>query len=457
MAGQQPSDVVNLPFKTRKELDSLGYNQLMNYCKLLNIDTPRFKTKNGLINLIIAASNSNDENKEMDEENQNLLQQLSRQPSQLKKYLNTTSTTDKTTTGKLQHEITRENPNHSITTTLTFDKLISMDVQQLQEHAQSLTINIAPKLKKHKLALINAILTASGSNKNHKDKIENDHDWKESKDTLTDNQAKKTQERKENEKQMLRAPSMEHPDSVDSVDSVDNVDNVDNKDNIEVESTGEVKLNDEEEEEDTLMRLFNMLSNAQVNKENAEKEEKAVFESMSPKDQIGEKLIQLIETNEADTFFTLLQQHKNDEQVYQYLIHDYRSQDEKKSLLVAACEYNNDKIFDFLINVKGINVNCSDKYGRTPLYWSSANNNINMAIKVGENGGNPNVISSKNGNTPIMHTCQHGNVKMIQVLIKYGLDFVKYINYVVPSSGLFCCFLFSRILTRNIVCVLFSR
>lgn len=198
-------------------------------------------------------------------------------------------------------------------------------------------------------------------------------------------------------------------------------------------------------------RFLNFLSNKQRDKENQEEKKTASFESLSPRDQIGHKLIQLIETNETDKFFKVLEKCKNDKQVYNYLIHNYRSQDDdKKSLIVAACEYNNNKIADFLINLKGININCSDKYGRTPFYWSSVNDNINMAIKIGEKGGNPNVISSKEGFTTLMFICQNGNTKMIQVLIKYGFDFS------VTSSGLsdcILCFFFFYALGISTYCI----
>ena len=84
-----------------------------------------------------------------------------------------------------------------------------------------------------------------------------------------------------------------------------------------------------------------------------------------------------------------------------------------------------EKILDFLVNLKGIDMNVPDetKFGFPPLTHAAQAGDVEIARMLIEHGADVNApsVNSKNAlNTPVMVAAWHGNKEMVELLVENG-------------------------------------
>ena len=184
--------------------------------------------------------------------------------------------------------------------------------------------------------------------------------------------------------------------------------------------------------ETTDFKFSNLLEKMREEKEKEALEEEKFVRSLSENDRIGYELLKLLESNQSELFIE--KWNKLNKAQLEYMVFKYESPDLKKTLFLAACEHNNRDITKLLFDLNA-DINATDEHGRSPFYWCLGNGDIETAIRIGEKGGNVNDYDRARNYTTMHGIMQHGTVEMIEISIKYGYDFEKYINFKAAGAG----------------------
>lgn len=96
--------------------------------------------------------------------------------------------------------------------------------------------------------------------------------------------------------------------------------------------------------------------------------------------------------------------------------------DSEKKLLEAA-RYRSLGGVRFFVK-RGVDVNCQDSSGMTPLHWASQKGGADVVEFLLENGANI-AIEDSDGNAALHHAAMFGEVAITRMLIKAGSDIAK--------------------------------
>ncbi|MFY9589465.1 ankyrin repeat domain-containing protein [Rickettsia endosymbiont of Halotydeus destructor] len=89
--------------------------------------------------------------------------------------------------------------------------------------------------------------------------------------------------------------------------------------------------------------------------------------------------------------------------------------------LIIACNNNSTGIVKSLLN-KGADPNVSDPLGNTPLFVAYKYHSSKITAMLLEKGANPNIFDHNTGATLLYSTCNYGDARITELLIKYKVD-----------------------------------
>ncbi len=92
-----------------------------------------------------------------------------------------------------------------------------------------------------------------------------------------------------------------------------------------------------------------------------------------------------------------------------------------QNALLLAVDTKKEKIVNYLLNIKGIEINIQSNQGNTPLGLAVQQNNTFLSRKLLENGADPNLVN-KLGIGPIHYAASQGNIDMLNDLITAGAN-----------------------------------
>ncbi|KAM9967633.1 hypothetical protein ACTFIW_001717 [Dictyostelium discoideum] len=94
---------------------------------------------------------------------------------------------------------------------------------------------------------------------------------------------------------------------------------------------------------------------------------------------------------------------------------------EGESALHVAVRKNSSECAHILASCKGVNLNCVNKYGETPLHYACSNGLIELAMMFLEKGAIPHIPDSQ-GDIPLMVALRRGFTEISLTLIRWGVQ-----------------------------------
>lgn len=146
-------------------------------------------------------------------------------------------------------------------------------------------------------------------------------------------------------------------------------------------------------------------------------------------DKIGKQLYIRLLSNETAEMQPLIKQVENDDKALDTVVNSTHGRF-KRPLIVIAAEKNNLTAVELLLKHKA-GVNHTDKTNWTALHQACKHGNLQMVETLMKNGGDPNIVAKdKDEQTCMMLAALSGNVDVIKCLINANKEYKHSFDWV---------------------------